>query len=596
MADSDRYKTDIELMSASKSGDTQAFSILVERYFSMVYTIAYGRLKNRETAEDLAQEVFLRIYLYLNEGRQPYYFAGWIVRITHNLITDWNRSGQHKSKLLPMVSMEEIEKELPDEKGKDVRDEMDVKRKTDVINEAIFKLPVEQREIVLLHYMEGLNQKEIAERLGVHPSTIGRQLSRAHDALKDLLGPLLQETVQSLRPPKKAVLQTIAIIGAASVLSINAKASVLEAAGGKVWVSSVAKLTAVKITTIGKIFGLLQNITALIASGGKIMGAGKTIAAVIIATAVVVGGYHYSNKSDEKINPIIKPLVESQAKSQPLTMPATEFVLDGVQIKPSKAKNMSTSQMNRKFIGEGMDFLNLILNAYDTSKVRLIFNFAIPDKNTKYDITSKLLLGQNEDLNVITQKGIESYFGLKVSREERYMDVYVLKVVPEFASRLNAHSVNNLNNQTGQMMNVKTNFKNGKIEIDPAYKEQMKKELEKKISSSLPNSNNGKVRVNFGNGNNPQEFDAKKNTLSYNTPQSIMTLGGNMNLFAKNLEGKIDVPVINETNLGDNKYNIEIECNLNNIEEIKKVLFDQYGLELKSDKRKIEMLIFDKKQ
>ncbi len=592
MADFENHKTDIELMNALRSGDTHSYSILVERYFSMVYTIAYGRLKNRETAEDLAQEVFLRIYLYLGEGRQPYHFAGWIVRITHNLITDWNRCGQSKSKLLPMISIEEIKTELTDEKRKDVRAEMDAQKKNDIVNEAIFRLPVEQREIVLLHYVEGLNQKEIAERLGVHPSTVGRQLNKSLEVLKDLLGPILQETAVSLRPPKKVILQTIAIIAASSILSTSAKASVLEAAGGKIWITSAAKLVTTKITAMGKIISLLQNLMTLIISGGKIMGTGKTVAAAVIAVTCVVGGIKYYNKPIEKNNPVSIPAVLPLINTQTLLMPEKEYILEGFQIKPSKAQGMSTSQIGRKFTGEGMDFLNLILNAYDTTKTRIVFNFAIPDKNYKYDITSKLLVGQNDDLKTITQKGIEAYFGLKVIKEKRNMDVYLLKSIPEFASRLDASASDNLNNSI-RLNGTKINLKNGKLDANLLLKQQMKEGLEKKLESSMPSSNKGKVTVY--SGNNPPDSNLKKDTAVYSNPNGIVCLGATLNNFARNLESNTGFLIIDETNTGDKRYNFNFECNLKNIEEVKKVLHDKYGLELKPDKRKIEMLIIDKK-
>lgn len=56
-----------ELLSAALEGNVRAFELLVERYFGTVYAIAYVRLKHRETAEDLTQEVFLRMFLYLEQ-------------------------------------------------------------------------------------------------------------------------------------------------------------------------------------------------------------------------------------------------------------------------------------------------------------------------------------------------------------------------------------------------------------------------------------------------------------------------------------------------------------------------------------------------
>ena len=86
-----RHPADADLVAAAQAGSRPAFERLVERYFGMVYAIGYARLRQRETAEDLAQEVFLRVMLSLEQLKEPRWFAPWLGRIARNLALDWEK-------------------------------------------------------------------------------------------------------------------------------------------------------------------------------------------------------------------------------------------------------------------------------------------------------------------------------------------------------------------------------------------------------------------------------------------------------------------------------------------------------------------------
>lgn len=272
--------SDEKLISGALAGDSWAFEALVERYFGMVHAIAYSRLGQREAAEDLAQEVFLRSHLYLDKVRQPERFAGWLVRVTHNLLTDWERKEQRKSKLVRMVQMEGNHMDLPDNNGKNAGEMIEEKEQNRAIQEAVFSLPLEQREIVMLHFTEGLSKSDIAARLDIHPSTVGRHLDKALKSLRRPLEKVLFDSVRELRPTGKSLRNCVAVLTASAAMSAGTKASVLAAAGGTAWLSTIPVQSSAAAGWAAAIF-----------SGGMFMAKAKGIVAVIIILIGIGGAY-----------------------------------------------------------------------------------------------------------------------------------------------------------------------------------------------------------------------------------------------------------------------------------------------------------------
>ena len=209
--------TDEELVCGAQAGDVKAFERLIERYFGMVHSIAYVRLRHRETAEDLAQEVFLSAFLHLNTIRDKRHFAAWIGQIARNLAFHWKR----ESARLPLtVSLQdEATPEIPDLNEKEPRNLMEQQDKIRLVRDAIFQLPPEQAEIVMLRFAEELGTDEIAQRLDIHATTVRRRLEKALETMKESLRPLLPEIAPHLLPPREAAIRTIRLVGAVAVLS-----------------------------------------------------------------------------------------------------------------------------------------------------------------------------------------------------------------------------------------------------------------------------------------------------------------------------------------------------------------------------------------
>ncbi|MGI8908806.1 MAG: TIGR03435 family protein [Candidatus Sumerlaeaceae bacterium] len=279
--------TDAQLVVRSAAGDERAFEALIERHFNSVYYAAYSRLASREAAEDLTQEVFLRAYLHLATLKQPGQFGGWVCRVARNLAEDWRRHQRTVSRLIPLVAMEEeVVEAIPDNKGESVRDKLYREQQAEAVIRAIEKLPDEQREILLLHFVEGLNDRQIAERVGVHRTTIRYHLRHTVAQFREGLVPWLEHSVAHIRPKPAAVARTTAIVAATAAMSAGAKSSLAASAGipaaaaiapaatgtAAATNTQLSLLQTIKATTIGGVIGMAK-VKVIMTAGALIAGA-----------------------------------------------------------------------------------------------------------------------------------------------------------------------------------------------------------------------------------------------------------------------------------------------------------------------------------
>lgn len=281
---------DEKLVKDALSGDALAFEKLVGKYFGSVYALCLAQVRHKETAEDLTQEVFLRAYLFLQRLQTGAKFGPWLSQIAHNISIDWFRKRQRKSEIVPQVCLDDIAEIIPEKNEGNAREIMKNKEHDEALRKAIFALPIEQREIVLLRFAENLQQNEIARRLSVSPPTVHRHLKKALANMKGSLEPILSETAPSLRPSGKVAAKTLAAIVAASAMSNSARAALAEAAGGTAWISTLSAGSAV---STGGTVGVVKTIGATLAKGASTIGMGKSVALLAIATAVIAGGGYY---------------------------------------------------------------------------------------------------------------------------------------------------------------------------------------------------------------------------------------------------------------------------------------------------------------
>jgi len=275
MAQFESTTPDAKLVAATLAGDEQAFQEIVRRYSAMVYALAMARLRDHEVAEDVTQEVFLRVYLHRAKLAEPRYLGTWIGRITRNLAEDWRRRSQRSSHLLPTLSMDNSDMVLKEANVKPVTEQMDDARREQLLNEAIRDLPTDQQEIVLLHFAEGWNYREIAEKLEKDPTTVSRTLKRTLEALRAKVGSVIDHP----RPVRPSPVRTAAMVAAISALSVEAKASLVVAT------ESIVSASSLPATTTGS-----SGILAGAVQWFQLLSLGKKIAVVVASATAITGG------------------------------------------------------------------------------------------------------------------------------------------------------------------------------------------------------------------------------------------------------------------------------------------------------------------
>lgn len=174
---------DSELISAYIKGDENAFTILVNRYKSKIYTTIYLVVKDTYVAEDLTQDTFIKAIRTLKEGRynEEGKFLPWILRIAHNLAIDYFR----RAKRYPNVVFEDGSSVFNSLSfAEDSIESVQVRKEThENLRSLIKKLPHQQREVLIMRHYEDMSFQEIAESTGV---SINTALGRMRYALINL--------------------------------------------------------------------------------------------------------------------------------------------------------------------------------------------------------------------------------------------------------------------------------------------------------------------------------------------------------------------------------------------------------------------------
>jgi len=168
--------TDEELVVVYAKGNNAAFDILLNRHKDTVYSYIYFIVKNRELAEDIFQETFVKAIVTIKQGRytENGKFRAWISRIAHNLIIDNYRQEKNEQ----TISNDDCEVDLFNNyklSEGTIEDEMIKNQILMDVKKLVNYLPDNQREVLLLRYYQDLSFKEIADITGVSINTaLGR--------------------------------------------------------------------------------------------------------------------------------------------------------------------------------------------------------------------------------------------------------------------------------------------------------------------------------------------------------------------------------------------------------------------------------------
>ena len=172
-------KKDQLLIDQILGGDKQIFSVLVDRYKNLVFTLCLRLLKNREEAEEVAQDSFVKIYKSLNKFKGEAKFSTWVYRVTYNNCLDFLKAKKRKLQELSVDAYDGFEIEDLD----NAIDILEEKERKSAILSCINMLNEDDAFLLTLHYYEDQSVKEIAEIMNLSVANVKVKLYRGRKQL-----------------------------------------------------------------------------------------------------------------------------------------------------------------------------------------------------------------------------------------------------------------------------------------------------------------------------------------------------------------------------------------------------------------------------
>jgi len=179
---------DAQLMRGVREGDTHSFTLLLERHRMPVIHFLYRMVQNQAIAEELAQEVFLRIYKSRASYEPTAKFTTWLFRISTHLALNWIRDKRYEqnSHSLDMDLEENLYRQVPD-RAPSIEERLLKEARAEEIRGAISSLPAKQRAAVLMHKYQEMDYSQIAAVIGCTDSAVKSLLFRAYERLRGRL-------------------------------------------------------------------------------------------------------------------------------------------------------------------------------------------------------------------------------------------------------------------------------------------------------------------------------------------------------------------------------------------------------------------------
>jgi RNA polymerase sigma-70 factor, ECF subfamily len=191
-----RTLDDSAVVTAFLGGEERAFQELVERYQARLLNFVYRTIGDREKAEDLVQEVFIRVYRHLHRFDRSKKFSTWAYTIASNLAKNELRNRSRN----PLVLFQAIKKNWQDEErplqfedANSRPDDLYRKRHLrELVEESVAQLPEHHREVFVLRELEGKSYEEIAEITSCNLGTVKSRLNRARNSFAEIIAPALK--------------------------------------------------------------------------------------------------------------------------------------------------------------------------------------------------------------------------------------------------------------------------------------------------------------------------------------------------------------------------------------------------------------------
>ena len=231
-------QNDAELVSASRSGDREAFGRIVRRYQAMVSGLIYAACGDVQRSEDLAQETFLSAWKSLSGLREPAKLPAWLCQIARHRAHDLFRKSTAEKTAVAGFWSRVRETALPPDQ------QMIQKEEQAVVWAALVAIPQPYRETLVLYYRQGNSTSEVAAAMETTEESVRQRLSRGREMLRGQVSELIERNLQSTAPGPAFALAVMTALPAAAPIAATT-ASVGTVAKGSLaanpgWLASIA--------------------------------------------------------------------------------------------------------------------------------------------------------------------------------------------------------------------------------------------------------------------------------------------------------------------------------------------------------------------
>ena len=164
--------SDAALIRRTLDGDQSAFTMLVNKYQKWVHTLVWRKIGDFHIAEEITQDVFLKVYKKLSTLKPSDHFRGWLYVITARHCIAWFRKKKLPTTSLDAMPISELEEFCYTQYETERDQETVLEYQREIIKRLLQKLPESERTVMTLHYLAEMSCEKISEFLGVSPNTI----------------------------------------------------------------------------------------------------------------------------------------------------------------------------------------------------------------------------------------------------------------------------------------------------------------------------------------------------------------------------------------------------------------------------------------
>ena len=186
-------RPDADVVSLAQQGREEAFREIIRRYERPVFSLVYRMVRDREVAEDLSQEAFIKVLNHIDKYRPEFKLSSWLFKIANNVAIDHLRKRQLNTVSIDgspyAATISEVDATRFDVEsgGEDPLEELEARELGSAIERAIAKLRPEYRSCIMLRHVEGRSYEEIAATLDLPLGTVKTYIHRARHELREAL-------------------------------------------------------------------------------------------------------------------------------------------------------------------------------------------------------------------------------------------------------------------------------------------------------------------------------------------------------------------------------------------------------------------------